>query len=180
MSLLNYLFTILKINYLVLGGASLTAPFYFRYYVETNIIPEQEINHYLAMSNILPGAMSIYMTAYTGLYLHGKKGMYLGLCILFIPITLLSILILEFASKMPFDLELLMYISLPIMIVACIDYVVNVFKSNIDRKFKYGVFIISLFALSFAILGTIQIILIYIAIIWFLTRGGNNATNINN
>lgn len=175
MSLTQYLFTVIKINYLVLGGASLTTPFYFQYYVEPDLIPEQEINHYLTMSNILPGAMSIYMTAYSGLYLHGKKGMYLGLAVLFIPITIISILVLEFINYLPFDINTLIYVSLPIIAVACIDYLINISKSNLAPKFKYGIFGLALILLSLSILGTIQIILIYIIIIFFLTRGGRHA-----
>lgn len=174
MSLQQYLFTVLKINYLVLGGASLTAPFYFQYYVEQELIPEQEINHYLTMSNILPGAMSIYMTAYTGLYLHGKKGMYLGLSILFIPITLLSILLLIFINVLPFDINTLIYVSLPIMVVASIDYIASIFKSKLAPIYKFGIFGLALGLLAFAVIGTIQIIIIYIFIILFLTRGGRD------
>lgn len=166
MSLFKYLITVLKINYLVLGGASLTTPFYFQYFVDEQIIPEREINHYLAMSNILPGAMSIYMTAYTGLYLHGKKGMYLGLSILFIPIILISILIYKFANLMPFDIKLLWYLSLPIMIIACIDYTVNVFKSELKLKYKLSIFSLTLVVLISALLGTIGLILSYIAVVW--------------
>lgn len=175
MSLKKYLFTVIKINYLVLGGASLTAPFYFQYFVETDLIPEQEINHYLTMSNILPGAMSIYMTAYSGLYLHGKKGMYLGLAVLFIPITLISILILEFINYLPFDINSLIYISLPIIIVASIDYIISIFKSNLAFKYKYGIFAFALLLLLFTFLGTIPLIVIYIVIIFFITRGGEHA-----
>lgn len=175
MSLLEYLFTVIKINYLVLGGASLTTPFYFTYFVETGLIPEQEINHYLTMSNILPGAMSIYMTAYTGLYLHGKKGMYLALAVLFIPITLISILIFEFINYLPFDINTLIYVSLPIMIVASIDYVISILKSELKPQIKYGLFAIALLALYFALLGTIQIIIIYIIFIWLMSRGDRHA-----
>lgn len=175
MSLPNYLFTVIKINYLVLGGASLTAPFYFQYFVETDLIPEQEINHYLTMSNILPGAMSIYMTAYSGLYLHGKKGMYLGIAVLFIPITLISILLLEFINYLPFDINTLIYVSLPIIIVASIDYLVSIFKSDLSFKFKYGLFAIAMLLLILGIFGTIKLILVYIIVIFFLTRGGKNA-----
>lgn len=175
MSLKQYLFTVIKINYLVLGGASLTAPFYFQYFVEPELIPEQEINHYLTMSNILPGAMSIYMTAYSGLYLHGKKGMYLGLAVLFIPITIISILILEFINYLPFDINSLIYISLPIIIVASIDYAISVFKSDLPNIFKYGIFGLSLSLLVFTFLGTIQLIVIYIILIFLITRGGKHA-----
>lgn len=175
MSLSKYLFTVIKINYLVLGGASLTTPFYFQYFVEPGLIPEQEINHYLTMSNILPGAMSIYMTAYTGLYLHGKKGMSLALCVLFIPITLISILVLEFINYLPFDINTLIYVSLPIMIVASIDYVVSIFKSELNPTIKYGLFALSLLALYFALVGTIQIIIGYIIVIWFMSRGDKHA-----
>lgn len=175
MTLSQYFFTVIKINYLVLGGASLTAPFYFRYYVETNIIPEQEINHYLTMSNILPGAMSIYMTAYTGLYLLGKKGMYLGLLILFVPITLISILLLEFANYLPFDINILIYVSLPIMAVAATDYLISVFKSQIKPQYKFGLFGLTFGILTLALLGTIQIIIIYIVLVWLYARGGKNA-----
>lgn len=175
MSLKQYLFTVIKINYLVLGGASLTAPFYFQYFVEPDLIPEQEINHYLTMSNILPGAMSIYMTAYSGLYLHGKKGMYLGLAVLFIPITLISILVLEFINYLPFDINSLIYISLPIIIVASIDYIITIFKSDLGASAKYGIFAVSLLLLIFTLLGTIQLIIVYIIIIFLFTRGGNHA-----
>lgn len=175
MSLSKYLFTVIKINYLVLGGASLTTPFYFQYFVEPGLIPEQEINHYLTMSNILPGAMSIYMTAYTGLYLHGKKGMYLALCVLFIPITLISILVLEFINYLPFDINNLIYVSLPIMIVASIDYVVSIFKSELKPTIKYGLFAVSLLVLYFTLLGAIQIIIVYIVFIWFMSRGDKHA-----
>lgn len=175
MSLYRYLFTVIKINYLVLGGASLTAPFYFQYFVDQELIPEQEINHYLTMSNILPGAMSIYMTAYCGLYLHGKKGMYLGLAILFIPITLISILVLVFINYLPFDINTLIYVSLPIIIVASIDYITTIFKSDLAPKFKFGIFGLALFLLTLTAIGTIQLILIYMVIILFLTRGGKHA-----
>ncbi len=175
MSLPQYLFTVIKINYLVLGGASLTAPFYFRYFVEPGLIPEQEINHYLTMSNILPGAMSIYMTAYSGLYLHGKKGMYFGLAILFIPITLISILVFEFINYLPFDINTLIYVSLPIIIVASIDYISSIFKSELLPRYKFGIFTLALLLLSLAVVGTIKLIIIYIIIIFFLTRrGGKN------
>lgn len=175
MSLSNYLFTVIKINYLVLGGASLTAPFYFQYFVETDLIPEQEINHYLTMSNILPGAMSIYMTAYSGLYLHGKKGMYLGIAVLFIPITLISILLLEFINYLPFDVNTLIYISLPIITVASIDYLISIFTSELHPKFKFGLFALAILLLALGIFGTIKLILVYIIIIFFLTVGGKNA-----
>lgn len=175
MTLINYLVTVIKINYLVLGGASLTAPFYFQYYSNKNIIPEQEINHYLTMANILPGAMSIYMTAYTGLYLHGKKGMYLGLAILFIPITLISIIIFQLINVLPFDINMLIYVSLPIMIVASLDYVINIFKSNLNPKIKYGLFFSSMIILALSLLGTIQIIIVYIIIIFIYSKGGRNA-----
>lgn len=175
MSLYQYLFTVIKINYLVLGGASLTAPFYFQYFVEQNLIPEQEINHYLTMSNILPGAMSIYMTAYCGLYLHGKRGMILGLTILFTPIIIISILVLEFINRLPFDINSLIYVSLPIIIVASIDYLTTIFKSELAPKFKFGIFAISLLLLTLTMIGTIQLIIIYILVIFFLTRGGKHA-----
>lgn len=175
MSLTQYLFTAIKINYLVLGGASLTAPFYFQYYVETDLIPEQEINHYLTMANILPGAMSIYMTAYTGLYLHGKKGLYLGLSALFIPIALISILILEVSNFINFDISIIVYISLPIMLVAALDYVKSVMQSPLRIRYKFGLFGLVLLLLTFALLGTIQIILIYIFVIWLVSRRMNHA-----
>lgn len=175
MNLTQYLITVIKINYVVLGGASLTAPFYFQYYVEKDLIPEQEINHYLAMSNILPGAMSIYMTAYTGLYLHGKTGMYLGLSILFIPITIVSILLLEIINYLPFDINILIYASLPIMTIASIDYIGGIFKSEMRIRYKYGIFGLTLLLLALALLGTIQIILIYIIIILFVSKGGKRA-----
>ncbi len=175
MTLKQYLFTVIKINYLVLGGASLTTPFYFQYFVEPGIIPEQEINHYLTMSNILPGAMSIYMTAYTALYLHGKKGMYLALTVLFVPIILISILLLEFASYLPFDINVLIYVSLPVMAVAAIDYVTSVFKSNLLPIYKFGLFTLVLLLLAIGLLGSIQIIIIYIVIIWLYIKGGKHA-----
>ncbi|WOO87966.1 chromate transporter [Mollicutes bacterium LVI A0039] len=175
MSLLQYLFTVIKINFLVLGGASLTAPFYYQYYVNKDFIPEQEINHYLTMANILPGAMSIYMTAYTGLYLHGKKGMYFGILVLFVPIILISIILFEIVNILPFDISMLIYISLPIMIVASIDYIISVFKSELSPLTKYGIFFLSMLLLSLSILGTIQIILVYIFIILILNRGLKHA-----
>lgn len=175
MTLTQYLVTVIKINYLVLGGASLTTPFYFQYFVEPGHIPEQDINHYLTMSNILPGAMSIYMTAYSGLYLHQKKGMFLGLLILFVPITLASILLLTFINVLPFDIGMLMYVSLPIMIVASIDYIYKIFTSELSRKVKYGIFSLVLVLLALSIIGTIQIIIIYIIIIWLLSRRETHA-----
>lgn len=169
MSLSKYLITVLKINYLVLGGASLTAPFYYQYYTQKGIIGEEQITNYLAMANILPGAMSIYMTAYTGLHLHGKKGMYLGLSILFIPIILVSILIFEIIRYFPFNLEYLIYISLPIIIVAAIDYLKIVFSSKTSLKLKIITFFLTLFCLLTNIITTIGIIITFVAIMLFFT-----------
>lgn len=175
MNLFKYLWTIIKINYVVLGGASLTTPFYYKYFVDTNIIPEQEINHYLTMGNILPGAMSFYMSAYTGLYLFGYIGAILSLAVLIIPITIIAIITLEFASYLPFDLNLLIYVSLPIMIIACIEFLMKIFKSNLDPRAKYGIFLLSFILLSLSIIGSIKLILIYIFIVFIISRKGKNA-----
>ncbi len=180
MTKLEYSLTILKINYFVLGGATLTTPFYYHYFVTPGIIPEEDINNYLTMANILPGAMSFYMSAYTGLYLYGRIGMILSLSVLIMPITLISIFIFSILNLIPFDLQLLIYISLPIMIIACADYLTKVFKSELDIKPKIVIFSSVLLLLISGLIGSIMLIISFIIIILFLSQRENNVKDNHN
>lgn len=175
MNIRQFLWTIIKINYVVLGGASLTTPFYYKYFVDTNIIDEENINHYLTMGNILPGAMSFYMSGYIGMHLFGLVGAILGLCALIIPITLIAILTLQFISYLPFDINILLYISLPIMIIACLDYIMKIFKSDLGLSVKIILFALTFFVITFTFIGTISFLLIYIIVIFIISRKGKDA-----
>lgn len=180
MTITNYILHVIKINYVVFGGASLTTPFYYKYYVDTGIIPETDINNYLTMANILPGAMSFYMTAYTGLFFFGFKGVLIGLTTLLLPIMIITLLVFEFLNYIPFDINLLIYVSLPIMIIASIDFLNKVFKSELDMKFKLSIFGVSFFLLITALTGTIFLILSFILIVVLLNRKEPHVTDYNN
>lgn len=165
MNLTNYLLTVAKINYQTFGGASLSTPLYYKYYVDENIIDEQQVSHFLAMANVLPGAMSIYMTGYTGLYLHGKKGMVLGVGVLFIPLIFITIMLYHLLLITNIDLSYLIYIPLPMMTISAYEFVKRTCsKSNLN----IFLFVLGMIILLF--ISSLNLIFIFLGISYIYTK----------
>ena len=53
------------INLIGFGGAPLTVGYYEQMFVESEQITLNELNQYVALANLLPGAMSFYVASWT-------------------------------------------------------------------------------------------------------------------
>ncbi len=174
-SFITFLKKILIINIIGYGGAPLTISYYKEDFVNTNIITNEELNQYVALGNVLPGALSFYLCGYIGNKLFGKKGLTLGVLTCVIPIMLITLVVYNLLKVTKIDFSFLIIVVLPIIIINTIKYLLSLYKAKIDNILKYSMFLISLILLFFFSISSINLVILFLIFIYIFSKTNNSS-----
>ncbi len=156
---------ILIINLIGFGGAPLTVGYYQKEFVEPGYISLNELNQYVALANLLPGAMSFYVSGYIGNKLFNKKGLVIGVLTCTIPIMFLTLITYMLLQKSNIDLQILIIFVLPLIIVNTYKYALELLKQKMNYISKIVIFTITLTLLVLFKISSIQLVIIYLLFI---------------
>ncbi len=163
-SLLEYIYKILTINLIGFGGAPLTVGYYQSFFVDTKAITVEELNQYVALGNVLPGAMSFYVSGLIGYRLFNKKGLIIGVSLCVIPILLITILFYKIILLTGIDFHFLIFLVLPLIIINTFKYLKNLISLNISIVTKTVIFLIALFMLMVLKVSSTNLMVLFVAI----------------
>ncbi len=139
----------------------MTIGHYKALFVDTKIITLSQLNQYIALSNVLPGAMSFYISGLIGHQLYGKRGIPVGVSMCVFPIMFLTIIVYNLMMLTGYSFDFLIFIILPIIIVNSFKYFKTLKELEMSNLFKYSVFIISLFLLIVVKISSLNLIILF-------------------
>ncbi len=161
-SLFNFWYKVLVINLIGFGGAPLTVGYYQKEFVEPGHITLNELNQYVALANLLPGAMSFYVSGYIGYRLFNKRGLIIGVLTCVIPIMIITLLTYFILQQTNVNLDILIMFVLPLIIVNTYKYALQLIKQQMNPIIKLAIFIITLTLLLLFKISSIQLVVIYL------------------
>lgn len=168
------MYNVFIINILGFGGAQMTIGHYKALFVDTKIITLSQLNQYIALSNVLPGAMSLYISGLIGYQLYHKRGIVYGVSMCVFPIMFLTIIVYQLLLLTGINFDFLIYIILPLIIVNSFKYVHTLKELEMGSWFKYSVFIVCIFLLVIVKISSLSLIILFFLvnfILSYLKRG---------
>ncbi len=173
------LFEIFKLYFIIglqlIGGGYVIYPLLKKYLIEDkNLLTEDELTDYLAISQCLPGIIALNVSIFSGYKLRKIKGAIIAVLGLLLPafliILLLANIILTYQEN-----QIVKYFMFGVrlsIIVLITSMLYDIFKKIINSKFSIFIFLLILFASLYANISPTFLVIITI-VISFL-KGVNN------
>ncbi len=162
MSLLELFLTFVKIGAILLGGGYVILPILQNEFVDKkNIITQDELVNYFALSQSLPGIVAANISMFIGYKLQGKTGAIIALSgIIFVPFWSIVILatVLNNIINVPIVQNFMWGIEIAVMTLILLT-TREMWQQADKNAFFYIIFILSLAALLILKLSPIQVIL---------------------